>query len=334
MKKKVLILINTGTPDSYYTSSVRSYLSQFLNDRRVIDMPFLLRLLLVNLIIIPFRAPVSAKKYKSIWTGSGSPLLVNMKSLTEKLHKKLSDEYVVFGAMRYGNPSIKNVLARVRDIEPESVKIFPLYPHYASSTTGSVIEYVMKTVRKWEAFPEISFAGQFYSHPLYIESVVKQVIKHDLSKYDHILFSYHGLPEKQIEKIHPATGIRKCNCETEMPEHGTFCYRATSYETTRLLAGKLKLSGDLFSTSFQSRFSSAWLAPFTDSVLKELARNGKKRVLVVSPSFTADCLETLHEIEAEYRELFCSLGGESLDLVSSLNDDDSWVDAIIEIAGL
>lgn len=334
MRREAIILVNTGTPDSPETSSVRRYLAEFLNDRRIIGLPWLIRKLLVNLIIVPFRAPVSARKYRQIWTAHGSPLKVNMMHLAEKLQEKAGKDYLVLAAMRYGSPSLETVLIKVKEFQPASLKVIPLYPHYASSTTGSVYEKVMKLVGKWEAIPEISFAGQFYSDPQYLESVVKKILEHSLADYDHILFSYHGLPYKQINKIHPAIECKTCNCELEFPAHGTFCYRAAAYQTTRLLAEKLNLDTGKYSTSFQSRFSSGWLAPFTDTVLKDFAGQGKRKVLVVSPSFTSDCLETLHEIGEEYRQLFISSGGERLDLVSSLNYDDKWVEALAGIAGI
>jgi ferrochelatase len=334
LRKKTLILVNTGTPDSPDTSSVRRYLTEFLNDRRIIDIPWLVRKLLVNFLIVPFRAPVSAKKYSALWTENGSPLLVHQNRLVRKLQDRLKDKYQVISAMRYGNPSIDVALKEAVESKAESIVIFPLYPQYSSSTTGSVYEHVMNSVKELDTIPGLIFTGQFYSHPLYIESVANKILEYDIAAYDHVLFSYHGLPEKQVRKIHPDEDILTCTCTTQMPAHGTMCYRAASYHTTRLLAERLKLEKDKYSVSFQSRFSKNWLSPFTDTVLKELVKRGNRKVLVVAPSFTADCLETTHEIGEEYRQMFISLGGEKLDLVSSLNDSDLWVDAIIGIAGL
>lgn len=334
MNKKVLIVINTGTPDAPEPGAVRRFLSEFLNDRRVIDLPWLIRKVLVNIVIVPFRSPVSTFKYRALWTVKGSPLLVNLNNLVSKLSTRLKDDYIVFGAMRYGNPSLRKVLEEARTLSPGRIIIFPLYPHYASSTTGSVYENVSDLIKRWEIIPEVILAGQFYSHPSFLESVADQVRKYDFSGYDHILFSYHGLPERQIKKVHPEIDFKACNCVTEFPPHGSFCYRATCYETTRLLAGKLALSSGSYSTSFQSRLTNRWLAPFTDNVLRELAYGGKKKVLVVAPSFASDCLETLQEIGEEYGLLFRSAGGNQLDLVRSLNDEDRWVEAIVEIAGL
>jgi protoporphyrin/coproporphyrin ferrochelatase len=334
MARRVLIIVNTGTHDGPDVRNVRRFLSEFLNDSRVIDLPWLLRKFLVNIIIVPFRAGKSSLKYRKLWTLEGSPLLVNLEKLVVKLQDRIKDEYIVKGAMRYGNPSLKKVLEDVVKELPDSVTVFPLYPHYASSTTGSVNELTMKVLCNKVALPEIKISGQFYNHPSYLESVVSGVNKYELSAYDHILFSYHGLPLRQIMKIHPEKYCITCNCTLEFPADCNLCYKAACYETTRLLADKLQLSSGIYSTSFQSRLSGNWLSPFTDDRLRELAVSGSKKVLVVAPSFTADCLETIMEIGEEYSDHFRSYGGHQLDLVPSLNDDDKWADAIIKIEGL
>jgi protoporphyrin/coproporphyrin ferrochelatase len=334
MTRKVLMIVNTGTPDSPSVKDVRRFLSEFLNDRLVIDLPWLIRKFLVNIIIVPFRATRSSRKYSKLWTETGSPLLINMEKLVNKLRLRLNDKYEVIGAMRYGNPSLKKVLENLSMDSPASVVVFPLYPHYASSTTGSVNELTISVLSGLEIIPELKIVKQYYDHPMYLESVVLQVRKFNLSAYDHILFSYHGLPMRQIQKIHPEKDCISCNCTMELPAGCDLCYRATCYDTTRLLAGKLLLPHGKYSTSFQSRLSRNWLSPFTDNVLKNLAVSGCRRVLVVAPSFTADCLETLTEIGEEYNAQFRSYGGDHLDLVPGLNDDDKWAESIIEIAGL
>jgi ferrochelatase len=332
--KKVLILINTGTPDSPGVRSVRRYLSEFLNDSRVIDIPWLLRKLLVNLIIVPFRAPVSARKYRKLWTETGSPLLLNLENLVSRVQILLKDEYEVISAMRYGNPSLQNALEYAGRISPEQITIFPLYPHYASSTTGSVNEYVLGKIRKWDIIPVVKLTGQFYSHPAYTEAMISHLRAYDPVSYDHVLFSYHGLPLSHIERIHPGTDCSKCSCDKLFPAECNMCYKATCYATTRSLADKLNLSPGKFSTSFQSRLTRSWLEPFTDTVLIDLAGNGKKKVLVVAPSFVADCLETIIEIDEEYRTLFMKEGGEEFIVAKSLNDNDLWAKAIIQICDL
>ncbi|MBK9391372.1 MAG: ferrochelatase [Bacteroidetes bacterium] len=203
MTRKVLIIVNTGTPDSSSVKDVRRYLSEFLNDRHVIDLPWLIRKFLVNIIIVPFRAQRSSRKYSRLWTEEGSPLLINLEKLVSKLRLRLNGKFEVIGAMRYGSPSLKKVLKDLSVDPPASVIVFPLYTQYASSTTGSVNELTISVLGGFEANPELKIVKQFYDHPLYLESVVWQVRKFDLSACDHILFSYHGLPMRQIQKIHP-----------------------------------------------------------------------------------------------------------------------------------
>ncbi len=331
MKKKALLLINTGTPDKPEVREVRRYLSQFLNDKRVIDLPWLARKILVNLIIVPFRAPKSTRLYKKLWTSNGSPLLHNLTNLVANIQGRVNNEYQVSGAMRYGKPALKEVLQNIKEQSPEQIIVFPLFPHYASATTGSIHEYILNEIKSWNIIPEIKIAGQFYSHPAFIDAFVKQIKRYDPLKFDHVLFSYHGLPVRQIQKVHPQIDCKQCKCPEKFPGHGTFCYKATCYETTRILATKLNLDGKKFSTSFQSMLSENWLTPFSDKTLKQLARSGNKRVLVVAPAFVADCLETLVEIQLEYQILFKKEGGEELVMVDSLNDSDEWAEAVITI---
>lgn len=332
MKNKVILFINAGTPDKPDIKHVRRFLSEFLNDCRVIDLPWLLQKILVNLVIVPFRAPKSTRSYQKLWIGKGSPLLVNMENLGLKLEQKLKGEYSVYGAMRYGNPSLKDILKKIKSESVDEITVFPLYPQYASSTTGSVHEFIMKEIQTWNVIPAICFTGQFYSHPSFINAFANQVKRYNPEMYDHVLFSYHGLPLRHIQKAHPENDYTKCDCHNSLPDHGIYCYKATCYETTRLLAEKLNLIPESYSTSFQSRLSKNWLTPFTDRTLKELIQKGKKRVLVVAPSFVADCLETIIEIKDEYKNLFKQSGGKELVLVESLNDNDEWVDAIFKIA--
>lgn len=331
-KNKVLLLINTGTPDSPEVKDVRRYLSEFLNDKRVIDLPWLIRKVLVNLIIVPFRAPRSATLYRKLWTDKGSPLKFNLENLVEKVQRLVADEYTVIGAFRYGNPSLKEILGNMKMDPPEQVIVLPLFPQYASSTTGSAGEFVMEEMKTREVIPEVRLAGQFYSHPAFIDAWTEQVSNYDPRRFDHILFSYHGLPMRHIQKIHPGSDCRQCNCPEKFPENRGFCYKATCYETTRLLAEKLKLNPGKYSTSFQSRLSKNWLTPFTDSTIKNLALSGNKKLLVVAPSFVADCLETLIEINEEYQEVFKNNGGEEFVLSECLNSSDKWAEAIVKIA--
>lgn len=331
MKKKIILLINTGTPDKPETKEVRKFLFRFLNDRRVIDLPWLAQKLLVNLVIVPFRSPVSTRLYKRLWTKEGSPLLVNLKSLIVKVNSRLDNDSIVYGAMRYGNPSLKSTLKMVRNEHADEITILPLFPQYASSTTGSVHQLIMEEIKTWAIIPKIIFISQFYSNPAFLKVFADRIQQYKPESFDHVLFSYHGLPLRQIAKIHRGHNSENCDCSLRMPSIGTFCYKATCYDTTRLLTGYLKLDPEKYSTAFQSRLSANWLSPFTDSTLSELAKRKVKRVLVVAPSFVSDCLETKIEIEADYAKLFKEAGGEELVMVESLNDSDEWADAIIKI---
>ena len=333
MNKNVIILVNTGTPEKPERKYVHRFLTQFLNDYRVIDLPWLFRKILVNLIIIPFRIHRSTSLYEKLWTPEGSPLLINLDNLVNKLQTN-TDSYRIIGAMRYGNPSLDKILKSLKKDSVEKLIIFSLFPHYASSTTGSVNELVMSNIRTWEIIPDLKFINHYYSHPSFIRVWVNQIGKYNLQNFDHVLFSYHGLPLSHIQKSHPEIDFSSCSCTKYMPSHGTSCYKAACYETTRLISQKLNLQEGAFSTSFQSRLTKKWLSPFTDQALSDLLRENKKRVLVVAPSFVADCLETIIEIGDDYKNLFKQSGGEELILVESLNDNDEWVKAIKEIAGL
>lgn len=333
MESKVLIIVNTGTPDSPEKEDVRKFLSEFLNDFHVIDLPWFLRKILVNLIIIPFRTPKSAGLYRKLWTSKGSPLLINHNKLVSKLSDRLEGKYSVIGAMRYGNPSLKSILRKLEHVNLKEIVVFPLYPQYASSTTGSVSDLLIEETRKWNSSPSIRMIGQFYSEPSFISAFSKQISAYNPVSFEHIIFSYHGLPLRQINKSHPEIDQSECSCEEALPEHGALCYKATCYETTRLLAEKLAIPPGRYSTSFQSRLSKNWLTPFTDKRIEELRSKGTKRILVAAPSFVADCLETIVEINDDYRNHFIRSGGDDLVLVESLNDNDDWADAIVQLSG-
>ncbi len=329
--KRVVLLVNVGTPDKPKIKEVRKYLTPFLNDRRVIDIPWLLRKILVNLIIIPFRVRNSTNLYKRLWTKDGSPLLIYLNSLVDKLQKLMDKNTVVKGVMRYGNPSMKKALEEIKLEGYTEIVVFPLYPQYASSTTGSVHELLMDEVRKWEVIPKIRLIDQYYRNNDFLNAFAYRIRSYKPQEYDHVVFSYHGLPTRQIDKVHPEIKENQCTCESAMPAHGHYCYKAACYETTRLLADKLALDSGSYSVSFQSRLSKNWLKPFTDENLEKLAKEGKKRILIVAPAFVADCLETTIELGYEYKELFEENGGEELTLVESLNDSDEWAKAIAKI---
>jgi ferrochelatase len=335
MKKTGVLLIQLGTPDSPRVSDVRSYLSEFLNDPRVIDLPYLIRKILVNGIIVPFRAPKSAKIYKELWElGEGkSPLLTHTLALQALLQKNFEGEHVTIEmAMRYKNPSLDSVLERMRLANYDRIVLLPLFPQYASASTGSAIEKAMDIIRKWWVIPEIKIISQFYDNPGYIHSIVDNAKKFQLSDYDHILFSYHGLPERQVDKVYEGTDLCEDQpCELEVNEKNKFCYKATSYATTRLIAKELGLTEKDYTVCFQSRLDKKWLTPFSDKVVEEWAEKGAKKLLVFSPAFVADCLETLIEIGDEYQEIFEEKGGEKVQLVPSSNTHPAFVEGLTKL---
>lgn len=335
MKKTGVLLIQLGTPNSPKTSDVRTYLSEFLNDPRVIDLPWLVRVLLVNGIIVPFRAPKSAKIYKELWEhGNGvSPLLTHSVNLQNKLKEEFkSDNVTIELAMRYQNPSMDSVLERMRLANYDQIIILPLFPQFASASSGSAIEKAMNIIRKWWVIPEIKIISQFWDNEGYINSVVDRAKQFNLDEYDHILFSYHGLPERQVDKVYEGTDL--CGdqpCETEVNEKNKFCYKATSYATTRLIAEKLGIPENRYTVCFQSRLDKKWLTPFSDKIVEEQAKKGSKKLLVFSPAFVADCLETIIEIGTEYQEIFEEHGGEKVQLVPSSNDHPEFVKGVVEM---
>lgn len=327
-KKTAVLLINLGTPDSPSVSDVRKYLFQFLNDARVIDIPLLLRALLVNLIIVPFRAPKSAKIYQKLWTKEGSPLLLHGKTVTRKLQEKLSNKADVYFAMRYQNPSIDVVLEEIRKKNYAKIIVIPLYPQYASSSTGSTLEKVMQIVSKWFVIPELTLISQYYDETGYLDAFAEKGKGHINDQYEHVLFSYHGLPVRQVDKVYEKGPCSDHHCEDHIDEENAFCYKAACYETTRQIASRLNIPKEKYTVAFQSRLDKNWLEPFSDKVVEELAKNGVKKLLVFSPAFTADCLETTIEIGMEYKEIFEEHGGQHLQLVESLNDHPVWIQTL------
>jgi ferrochelatase len=333
-KKTGVLLIQLGTPDSPKRKDVARYLREFLGDPRVIDIPTIPRKLLVNGIIVPFRAPKSAKIYQEVWDlGNGvSPLLTHTNNVVAKVKERFSGENVTIEmAMRYQNPSMDSVLERMRKANYEQLIIIPLFPQYASASTGSAMDKAMDIIKKWWVIPEIKIISQFYDHEGYIDSVVERTKEFDISSYDKIMFSYHGLPERHVDKVYDDGLCEDQPCETEMNEHNTFCYKATSYATTRLIAAKLGLKEDQYTVSFQSRLNKKWITPFSDEVIEQWGKEGAKRILCFSPAFVADCLETLIEIGGEYQEIFEEHGGEKVQLVPSSNDHPRFIDCIEDL---
>lgn len=334
MGKKGILLVNLGTPDSPSTADVRKYLGEFLMDGRVLDVNPILRAILVKGIIVPFRGPKSAKVYKKLWTDEGSPLLVYSQRVHESVAEKLGDEYMVELAMRYQSPSIPDALERMKQAKVDSIRVIPLFPQYASASTGSVHDKVMEIVRTWQAIPDISFVNNFYEHPGMIDVFANHGAKYLNEDWDHVLFSFHGLPQRHMRKV-DVSGVHclkvKDCCKT-ITENNKFCYTAQCHRTAQLIAEKLEISEDKYTICYQSRLGKdPWVQPYTSEVIEELATKGAKKLLVFCPAFVSDCLETTIEISEEYAEEFEELGGEKVQLVESLNDDPAWVDALIDI---
>ncbi len=328
--KTGVLLINLGTPDSSKTTDVRKYLREFLMDRRVIDIPYINRWMLVNLIIAPFRAPKSAAEYRKVWTDKGSPLLYLGLELKALVQKALGDDFVVDFGMRYQSPSLESSLDTFKNKGIKKLIVLPLYPQYASATTGSTIEAVNEIINKWEIIPDIEFVSHFPNEPKliqgFVENAQQMIEKQD---YDHFVFSFHGLPERQIKKGSCNNYCKLDKCCNVYNAKNEYCYRAQCYETARQLASKLELSKAQYTICFQSRLGKdPWIQPYIDNVVVDLPKQGVKKVLAFSPAFVADCLETTIEIGEEYKDQFLENGGEQWDLVESLNTSPIWVDCI------
>ncbi|HVY60218.1 MAG TPA: ferrochelatase [Planctomycetota bacterium] len=333
-----LLLVNLGTPDAPDPRSVRRYLREFLSDPRVIDIPWLWRKLLVEVLILPFRPRQSAEAYRKVWTERGSPLMFHSRDLADKVAAAVGPDVVVELAMRYQRPSIAGALERLRRAGVSEVTIFPLFPQYASSSTGSAVEKILfEAGRRWNV-PSFRVIPPFYQEPAFIDAfaaVARPVL--DEFRPDHVLFSYHGLPERQIVKSDESGGehcLRSATCCETPTDANRTCYRHQCFMTTAALAPRLGLAAGRYEVGFQSRLGrSPWIRPYTDLIVRELAGKGVKRLAVLCPAFVADCLETLEEIGMRAREDFIEHGGEDLRLVPSLNAHEAWVHAVVELSG-
>jgi ferrochelatase len=327
--------VNVGTPDGPDVPSVRRYLREFLTDKRVLTVPAVVRWLLVNLIIAPFRGPKSAHAYKSIWTKEGSPLLVNGQALASAVGQELGPDYVVRLAMRYGNPAVEAVLNELLDDHHvDRLIIIPLYPQYSSSATGTAIECVQSVLSKRSVIPAVTVVGDFFDHEGFI-SAQAGIAKEKLSAFnaDHVLMSYHGLPESHVKATTGGHCLSKPDCCASLGSHNRFCYRAQAFATSRSLAEKLGLKSKDYSVSFQSRLGrTPWIKPFTDMILADLYKSGVRRLAVTVPSFVSDCLETIEEIGFRARDDWKALGGEDFLLIPCVNSDPRWVKAVAALA--
>ena len=331
-----LLLVNLGTPDAPTTSAVRRYLREFLSDPRVLDIGSVGRAMLLNAIILPFRSGKSAKLYQKIWTKEGSPLLLHSQALRDKVASKLDDTWAVELAMRYGSPNIPDALDRLQAAGCDQIVVFPLYPQSASASSGSTVERVYDEAKSRWNVPLFQVVPAFYDESDYIGAFAdlgKPLLESE--KPDHVVFSFHGLPERHMLKG-DASGshcLQRESCCDEITDLNRGCYRAQSYATAKAIAKELDLADDMWTVCFQSRLGrTPWIKPYFDLVLPELADKGAKNLLVYSPAFIADCLETLEEIGLRAQEQWQSLGGKQITLVPSLNSGERWANLVVKLA--
>jgi protoporphyrin/coproporphyrin ferrochelatase len=326
--KKAVVLMNLGSPDSTEVRDVKRYLDEFLMDERVIDKPWLLRALLVKGIIVPFRAPKSAKAYQSIWTEEGSPLIVISKQLQQALDRVVDEPVVI--AMRYGNPSPAAAYNELLKDHPdlEEVILVPMYPHYAMSSYETAVVYAQEQHKKGRYPFRLTVIKPYYDDEGYLHALTESIRPYLQQHYDQVLFSYHGVPERHIHKgdITGCHCLKADNCcETPSAAHA-WCYRHHCWRTTQLVCKRLGIPEHKVGFSFQSRLGrDPWLQPYTALRLEELPKEDVKKVVVVCPAFVSDCLETLEEIGEEGKEIFLHAGGESFTLVPCLNTHPLWV---------
>ncbi len=335
-----VLLVNIGTPDAPRTREVRKYLRQFLSDPRVLDISPIVRAFVLNLMILPFRPAKSASAYRIIWTDKGSPILVCGKefarTIQRRLDEKFPDRFVVKLAMRYGSHSIEQAMDEFQSAGIGTIRVFPLYPQYASATVGSTMEEVFRVASKFWNVPNITTLPLFYDHPKFIKSfadVARENI--DVEGFDHFLFSFHGLPERHIIKSDLSHGkycLAEKDCCTRISATNSFCYRAHCFATAKLISQELGLSNTRYTVSFQSRLGrDPWLKPYTDVLLKTLPKKGIKRLAIFSPAFVADCLETIEELGIRGAKDFSAAGGEKCVLVPSLNLHPTWIETAVEL---
>lgn len=332
MSKKGVLLVNVGSPDSPAVKDIKRYLREFLMDERIIDLPYLLRYTLVNGIILNTRPPKTSKAYQKIWWNEGSPLIVITKRLTEKIQQQVSVPVVM--AMRYGNPNIASGLQQLHDQGVDEVLLMPLYPQYAMATTQTIEVFAQQLVKK--QFPKMKLIKfpAFFHRSEYIEALAEVTRKYlENNPCDHLLFSYHGVPERHLRKTSPTPAhkniVENTSCCNPYSEEGKYCYRSHCFETTRLLAEKLELKENTYSQSFQSRLGNdKWITPFTADKIAQLAQQGVKKLAVITPAFVTDCVETLEEIEMAGGKTFRENGGQEFKMVPCLNDSNLWVHAL------
>ena len=335
MSRVGVLLINLGTPNAPTPEAVGRYLREFLMDRFVIDLPKPLRWFLVNVMIVPRRKRQSARAYQKVQLLEGSPLLVYTRELAYKVAERLAadeDRYVVEYAMRYGNPPIASSLGRLCSQDVSQIIVMPLYPQYAESSFETAVVETKRVAQELECADRLFFVPPFYDQPEFIAAHARRIVEaHEKEPVDHVVFSFHSLPERHLKKLDQTQQhcFVKSDCCDQVNAVNRNCYRAHAIFTARAIAAELGLKDDDYTVSFQSRLGRAkWIGPATEVVLRELAQRGVKRVAVSCPSFVADCLETVEEIGIRGRETFIAAGGEEMLLVPSLNADPAWVETV------
>ena len=330
MSKQGVLLINLGSPDSTSVSDVRRYLNEFLMDSRVIDVAWPLRRLIVGMILIN-RPKESAHAYSKIWTEEGSPLVVTSRKLQQDLQARLGDGTVVGLAMRYQNPSIESAIITLRDQGVTDLLVFSLFPHYAMSSFETAVVRAQEVAAKIAPGMKLKIAPAYYNDPDYIAALAASAQDYLQTGYDHLLFSFHGLPERHLRKS-DATGshcLQAANCcEVASPAHNT-CYRAQCFATVRAFVKAAGVPADKYSVAFQSRLGKdPWLKPYTDFEIERLAREGVKKLLVICPAFVSDCLETLEEIAMRGSEIFMEAHGGEFALIPCMNEHPAWLQSL------
>ena len=331
--KTGVLLINLGTPDAPTPETVGRYLREFLMDGFVINSPYLLRWFLVNVLIVPRRKYQSAEAYQKIQLPEGSPLLVYTRGLAQKVATRLnSNEYVVEFGMRYGNPSIKSALEKLKSHSVSRIIVLPLYPQYAESSFETAVIETRRAAKELDCEHLLTFLPPFYDEPEFVKAWAERILASiDAQTTDHLVFSFHGVPMPHLARLHPQHCMEADCCATVTSANQN-CYRAQCFATARAIANQLELNPEDYTVSFQSRLGRAeWTGPNTVDVLQQLASRGLKRVAVACPSFVADCLETLEEMGIRGRETFIEAGGTDLQLIPSLNSDETWTNAVVRM---
>ncbi len=330
--KRGILLMNLGSPDSTDVKDVKRYLDEFLMDGRVIDYPWLFRILLVKGIITPFRSAKSAGAYKTIWTKEGSPLVVLTRQLQKELQQLVKEPVEI--AMRYGSLTPDKGFDALLKREPalEEVVAIPLYPHYAMASYETAVEHVKETHNRKKYHFKLNFIKPFFDNPSYINALAENIKPYLGESYDHILFSYHGIPARHIHRDVPSVtrgclALEGTQCVPGARGH-TNCYRRQVIATSNLVMQQLKIPVGKYSLSFQSRLGKGWLQPFTDKRLEDMPKESIKKLLILCPAFVSDCLETLEEIEERGKEIFMKAGGESFKMIPCLNVHPKWVDTL------